>query len=134
MTTPMPFAPRCTSRSPSGSAGWSGRMNCPCSSDFRRLNDPRAGVDPSCRLGLVHGLDAVERLAEIAFGDLDVVIVLKIGPKLGGRAERLAKPKRCVGGDPGLLTRNPLDPRAWQAACLGERSGGHVQRDQKFFP
>src|SRR5205823_5588 len=34
------------------------------------------------RLRLVYGLDAIENLAEIALGDLNVIVVLQIEPKL----------------------------------------------------
>jgi hypothetical protein len=44
----------------------------------------------SGRLWLVYGFDAIENLAEIAPGDLTVIVVLQIEPKLGRCAERLA--------------------------------------------
>jgi len=46
------------------------------------------------RLRLVYGLDAIEKLAEIALRDLNVIVVLQIEPKLYRRAERLGEPQR----------------------------------------
>ena len=50
-------------------------------------------------LRLVYGLDAIENLAEMAFRDLNVLVVLQIEPKLCRRAERLGEPKRRIGGN-----------------------------------
>jgi hypothetical protein len=41
------------------------------------------------RLRLIYGLDPIENLAEIALGELSVIVVLQIEPKLRGCAERL---------------------------------------------
>src|SRR5581483_6715231 len=80
------------------------------------------------RLRLVDRLDAVDDLAEIAPRDLNVIVVLQVEPKLRRRAERLGKPKRGVGGDAGLFAGDPLDPRARQAASLGEGACRYLQR------
>ena len=47
------------------------------------------------RLRLVYRFDAIENLAEIALGDLNIIVGLQIEPKLRRRAERLGEPKRA---------------------------------------
>ena len=86
------------------------------------------------RLRLVHGLDAIENLAEIAFRDLNVIVVLKIEPKLRRRAERLGEPQRRIGSNAGLFAGDPLDPSARQAAGLGKSPRRHFQRNQELLP
>ncbi|MGE9009582.1 GFA family protein [Leptospira interrogans] len=48
-TYPMPFRSWCTSRSPSGSAGWSARTNCRCSTATRRRHSRSADYHPKPR-------------------------------------------------------------------------------------
>src|SRR6202521_2554716 len=86
------------------------------------------------RLRLVYGLDAIEKLAEIALRDLNVIVVLQIEPKLCRRAERFGEPKRGIGANAGLFAGDPLDPCARQAAGLGKSARGHFQRNQEFLP
>src|SRR5262249_1820530 len=81
-----------------------------------RHGDAVAECRRSSRLRLVYGFDAIQNLAEIALRDLNVIIVLQVEPKLRRCAERLGESKRRVGGNAGLLTGDPLDPRARQAA------------------
>ncbi len=82
---------------------------------------------------LIDGLDAIEGSAEFALGDLYVIVVLQIEPQLRRGAERLAKAKRRIGGDASMFASNPLDPRAGQAAHLGERARRHLQRNEEFL-
>src|SRR5882757_715569 len=72
------------------------------------------------RLRLVYGLDVIENLAEIAFRDLNVIVVLQIEPKLCRCAERLGEPKRSIGSNADLFAGDPLNPCARQAAGLGK--------------
>src|ERR1700674_4730379 len=86
------------------------------------------------RLRLVYGLDAIENLAEIAFRDLNVIVVLQIEPKLCRCAERLGEPKRSIGGNAGLFAGDP--PARWgrKAAGLGKSARRHFQRNQELLP
>src|ERR1700686_5555071 len=85
------------------------------------------------RLRLVYGLDSIEKLAEIALRDLNIIIVLQIEPKLCRRAERLGEPQRSIGGNAGLSARDPLDPCARQAAGLSKSARGYFQRNQELL-
>jgi hypothetical protein len=67
--------------------------------------------------------DAIENLAEIAVRDLKVKVVLQIAPKLCRCAKCLGAPKRSIGSNAGLFVRDPLNPRARQAASLGKSAG-----------
>ncbi len=82
---------------------------------------------------LVYGLDAIENLREVALGDLNIVIGLQIEPKLCRGAERLAEPKRRIGGDAGLFARDPLDSGSRQATDLGKSASRHCERDEELL-
>jgi hypothetical protein len=86
------------------------------------------------RLRLVCRLNATENLANIALCDLNVVINLQIQPKLCCCAERFGEPKRSIGGNAGLLARDPLDPRAGQAASLGKSAPQTFSTASGFLP
>src|SRR5438132_7222291 len=85
------------------------------------------------RLRLVYGLDAIENLAEAAFRDLNVIVVLQIEPKLWRCAERLSEPERRIGGNAALFAGDPLHSRARQAAGLGKSARRDFERNQEFL-
>jgi hypothetical protein len=85
-------------------------------------------------LGLVHGLDFREGIAEVEPGDLDVVVGLQIEPKLRRRAERLGEPKRGIGRDARLLAGDPLDSRPRQTTGPHKSARRQLERDEKLLP
>jgi hypothetical protein len=88
----------------------------------------------SGRLWLVYGLDAIENPAETTHCELNVIVGLQVEPKLRRCAERLAEPKRGIGGDASLLAGNPLDPSARQTANFGKSARRHFERNKEFLP
>lgn len=93
----------------------------------------RLALRRSSRLRRVHGLDAIQYLAEIALRDLNIVVGLQIEPKLRRGTERLAEPQRGVGGYPGLFVGDPLDSRPRQAADPGKSARRHLERDEELL-
>src|SRR5205814_8946324 len=87
----------------------------------------------SGRLRLIYRLDAIQKLAEVAFRDLNVEIVLQIEPKLCRRAERLGESKGSIGAYARLFARDPLNSRARQAANFRKRARRHLERKQEFL-
>ena len=85
-------------------------------------------------LRLVHGLDAVENLAEIALRDLNIVVGLQVQPKLRRCTKRLGEPKCGIGGNAGLLACNPLDSSPRQTADLGKSACRHLERKEELLP
>jgi hypothetical protein len=59
-------------------------------------------------LRLVYILNTIEKLAQISFGDLNVIVVLQIEPKLCRCAQRLASANRRIGGNARLFAEDGL--------------------------
>ena len=87
----------------------------------------------SRRLRLVHRLDAIESLAQLALRNLDIGVILQIEPQLRRCAERLAEPKGRIGRNSGLLAGDPLDSRARQAASLGQGARREFERNKELL-
>ena len=75
----------------------------------------------------------VEFPTDLALGDFDIVSVLEIHPELCRGTEHLAETQGGVGGDPSCFRRDAFEARTRQVTSLGERTGGQIEWQKKFF-